>query len=842
MADIIFSISKDGDGDGIRRELNKHLHLLRLKPLVNRNLSRGTIMRRVLNKLSTGFLGLFVTFGAFTLLMGNASAQDSQAQEGYGLDEIIVTATRRERSLQDVALTVTALPESLLEAQGLDEAIDWVRSVPGLTFSEISAGQRNGVNFVVRGVSNTRFFDAGSSAQTTSFQLDDVGIQPVDAKLFDINRVEVLKGPQGTLFGQSSMGGTVRMFTNQPDSTKIAAKFRTSVFATEGGDESFTADVMVNVPVIEDVLAVRGVVSFDNLGGWIDRIPANLDLANNPKDPSGFSQVEFGNRYLDSQIEQDVNQNDSVNGRISVKYTPTEQLTIQPLVMFQSREADFDDTYHRNLLTDFGAKYLTIKFIETPRTENFRLSKLDVAYDFGIGTLSSITASTERNFRAVQDLTMSGRFRHGLNQDGSIPAPNPFDFYQDISGFSQELRFTGEFELGGALSAVEYVVGGFYQEEETFLHLVYFAPDWNANADNNNFISDPFGVFVDVEGAVEFETTSFYADATLRFGRLAITGGLRAYDQEFRAPGNILRGEAVGSTLTTHAEIMAGSSFVAEDGVIPRASVSYEITPNHLTYFIFSEGFRIGGAETVLDSPECNDALMQAGLPSASQISQFDSDEIKNYEIGFKSTWLDNRLQVNLSAYHMEWTGLQRTIELNQLNNGCGAAVTQNIGAAEIDGAEAEVNAAIGNILVGGTVAIMDAAVSEAPPGTLVPVGTPLGAAPDLTASAYLQYGFPLAFGDADGNVRIDYAYRDNIFGPNFVDPSFAFTQHSDYYVLNFSATASSEKWGTFTLFVNNLTDQIGDHGGAAQFGEPFSNDVTTIRPLHAGIRYSREF
>ena len=799
-------------------------------------------MGRIINKLYIGFLRLIVTVCAFTLLMGNASAQDSQDQEGYALEEIIVTATRLERSLQDVAISITALPESQLEAQGLNEAIDWVRAVPGLTFSEISAGQRNGLNFTVRGVANTRFFDAGSAAQTTSFQLDDVGIQPVDARLFDMNRIEVLKGPQGTLFGQASMGGTIRMFTNQPDSTEFAAKFRTSVFATEGGDESFTGDMMVNVPVIEDVLAVRGVISFDNLGGWIDRIPASLDIANNPKDPSNFSQVEFNNRYLDSQIEQNVNQNDTVSGRLAAAYTPNEALRISALIMYQSREADFDDTYHRNLLTDFGREYLTISFIERPRTENFRLSKLDVSYDFGIGTLTSITASTERNFRAVQDLTMSGRFRHDVNLDGSIPVPNPFDFYQDITGFSQELRFVGEFELDGILSAVEYVVGGFYQEEETLVKIVYFAPGWNANADNNNFISDPLDVFVDVEGISDYETTSFYGDVTARFGPLAITGGFRAWEQDRRDGPSTRRGEAVGSTLTTQATRVGPAEFVNEDGVTPRASVSYNVSPDHLAYFTYSEGFRIGGSETINDTPECNDALMQAGLPPASQISQFDSDVIENFEVGFKSTWLDNRLQVNISAYHLEWTDLQRTIELNQLNNGCGSAVTQNIGAAEIDGVDAEINAAFGNLLVGGTVAYTDAAVSEAPPGTLVPVGTPLGAAPEWTGSAYLQYGFPLAVGNADGNVRIDFAYRDNIFGPNFVDPTFLFTQHDEYYVLNVSATAASEKWGTITLFMNNVTDQIGDHGGAAQFGEPWTNDVTTMRPRHGGIRYSKEF
>src|ERR1700692_3846526 len=172
--------------------------------------------------------GIAISLLQMLTVCGAVHAQEvSQEHPAVALEEVIVTATKEAKNIQDVPLAVSAVTEEQIAAQGLDNILEITRSVPSIQFSGGDAGQRNGANVTIRGIANTRFNDIlndGTAALTTGFYLDEVPVVPVDANLFDVNRVEILKGPQGTLFGQASMGGTVRVILNKPDLKTFSAE------------------------------------------------------------------------------------------------------------------------------------------------------------------------------------------------------------------------------------------------------------------------------------------------------------------------------------------------------------------------------------------------------------------------------------------------------------------------------------------------------------------------------------------------------------------------------------------------------------------------------------------
>lgn len=796
------------------------------------------------------YKALVVAFAAVGLLVTRTAMADSEELRGGALEEIVVTADRRDKDLQDVALSVSVLSGRAIEEQMLDELDDWSDAVPGLTYSEIGAGARGGANIVIRGVANSSVLDTRTSSKTTSMYIDDVPIQPVDPRLFDINRIEVLKGPQGTLFGQASMGGTVRIITNKPDPTAMYGRFKVSTGLTKGDSgrldsPSYSGDVMLNMPLIDNKLAVRGVFSNRFEGGWIDMERTELSLGQAKADPDRATRDI--DHFSDTPDETNVNDSESLTVRMAVEFTPTERLVISPTYIYQSRESDSNDSYDRSL----NKGMFVDAFQKTPRAEEFEVASLVLKYDFGFAELTGITAQTNRTFRAVQDVAYQCGLSHGFNSDGGLPALCPVDFISDNDLSTLELRLNGTFGLLSDSASVNWVLGASEVEEEGVNGITWKSQDWNANANNGNFIPHPDGVRVRLSTANNIhKNRSFFGDVELKFDHWSFAVGARRYDQDGYSTGaSVLEGSNFGSTLTDPniQSIPAGSGPpLDEQGVTPRATIGYTFGDDVLVHTTYSEGFRRGapgGAETnpLYLTPECQSALAAAGLPLDFK-GKLLSDLVENYELGLKSRWLDGNLQVNGAVYHIKWTDLQKQLELSQLTPGCGLSPIVNIGEAEINGAELQVDALVGNsITIGATASYTDAAVSEAPLGAVFEVGDPVGGVPEWSGSAHFQYSRPLP-GNFEGSVRVNYYYRDAIIGPNFVEASDPFVQHGDYSLVNLQFSATRDEWGTLILFMNNVFNEVADIGGGPLPGEPFTNRVLVKRPFNIGLEYSRDF
>jgi len=761
---------------------------------------------------------LAVAFGgaaAVASIPAALSAEPTSRGDAGRLEEIVVTATRREASLQDVPMAISAVDESQITERGLDGILDLARFVPGLEYSEIGAGQRNGANITIRGIANTRFFssqDDGVASLTTGFYVNDVAMMPADPNLYDVKRVEILKGPQGTLFGQASMGGTVRVILNSPDLKDFDANAAVSYSSTTGGDPSSSLDAMVNIPISTDTLAVRLVGSLRDDGGYVDWYPAPL----NTLVPRGRSTHPYVQSANDGTLEA---------ARAEVLWKPTERWDISPSIFYQKTSVDHDNAYDRNL--DQGL--MQNRFLEETRGVSLTVGALSATYRFDSFDLISVTAYSDRQYDAAQDLTYLTGLIYGLNTDESLPSVMPFIFDYQTEIFSQEFRLQGthEFDSRGSL---DWVVGASYLKEDRDSRGDWKNALWNINADNGNAIANAESRFISFIDTATYENLSIFADVTWNLGAWSFAAGLRGFDQSHEAERH-LNGDAVGNA---DAEILGEAS---ETGTVPRASVAYEFSPNLNTYAAYSEGFRIGGpasAGILLDSPECQDALAKAGLTG--NTGEFVSDSVANYELGLKSLFNDATTRVNVAVFYIDWTDLQTGVELNRFNPACSNIITTNLGAAESKGFELEVDQSFSSgVSVGGRLALTDAEISDAPSGTTFSEGQPLGGVAKWTGSAYLAYEQQIS-SDFIGTMRIDWAYRDSMVGPNFSDADDPFVQNDAYSVVNLRFGVEHNRWG-LVLYMDNALNEIGELGAGQLPGESFTDRVQITRPRTIGVR-----
>src|SRR5580658_9349229 len=324
-----------------------------------------------------------------------------------GLEEIVVTAERRVGTVQTTPISITAISGDELRAQGITSASEVGAETPGISEHNSGPGQ---TEYEMRGISS-----AGGTSPTVGFYLDDVPLTPaaqalegkvvIDPNLYDLNRVEVLRGPQGTLYGSSSMGGTIRLITNQPDTSAFAASGQLTGSDTWDGGPNYGANVMVNVPLINDQLAVRIVGTDTYTSGWIDRKvldPFPLPIA------GGFAR---GNVLAAPVVADhtDVNWERQESVRGSVLWQPVDGLTITPTLMYQKITQGGPNYVDAPLPgVSYEAHYQPYD-INEPYSDTFTLYTLPIKYDFDSIEVASITAHYSRNSHLAQDTSEIGQ-------------------------------------------------------------------------------------------------------------------------------------------------------------------------------------------------------------------------------------------------------------------------------------------------------------------------------------------------------------------------------------------------------------------------------------------------
>ncbi|PYP01921.1 MAG: TonB-dependent receptor [Gemmatimonadetes bacterium] len=629
--------------------------------------------------------------GAYTVsasLLGQRAASQKDVRVAAGaavlldlvlqpltLEAVTVTAMLREQEVKEVPFSVVAATADVLRARGADNIEAIAANVAGLAVQNLGPGQSQPA---IRGASSGQIArDQPGVKEEVGAYLDEVPISlslfTPDLDLFDVSRVEVLRGPQGTLFGSGSLGGTVRYISNQPELGESSTFGEVGGSAIDRGAPGSSAKLGFNVPM-GDKVAFRVAGYSNRLPGYMDAVQPNL------------------------RINQDVNGGERTGVRAAFRIVPSQRFSVTPRIVYQDVKMDgWNRIDAFNILANpftttrpavtLGERQLFTQS-EEPFTDQFLLTDLNLKYDAGPVSLTSITSYTHRDILVVRDATaLTGSITGGTI---GLPA-NIYTLDAPLDDSTNSKVWTQELRLSGGRDRVKWLVGGFYSKNKRHYAQDLFVSGFDTLA--APILGAPYGFtqgLLAPKDHLFWSTLSYdlrqyaaFGEATLSVTeRLALTGGLRYYDfDESRQQifDGIFAQDSTGKALLSQ----PGST--KANGVAPRFIASYKVSDALTLNAQASRGFRLGGINDPLNLPLCTrqDSITYSGHPS------WKDETAWNYEVGAKSEVAGGRASINLSAFYMDIRDLQLTVTAGQ----CSSRLILNAPKARSTGIEAEVTA-----------------------------------------------------------------------------------------------------------------------------------------------------
>jgi iron complex outermembrane receptor protein len=761
-------------------------------------------------------------------LGGRAYAQAAPTPGAGGasatvLEEVVVTAEKRTSTVQKTPISLTAITGSDLQAQGVSDMLTVAQQVPGISFKTSGPGQ---TEFEMRGLTST-----GGESPTVGFYLDDAALTPaamaqngktvIDPNLFDLNRIEVLRGPQGTLYGAGSMCGTIKLVTNQPDPHNFAANAELNGSdTTSGGGFSHTENVMLNLPLGSDVAALRLVGTDKYVKGWIDRDVLNpfpVEVNNST------ARGDVANAPVATSIHHS-NSETLRGGRATLLVQPTQNFSVTLGVLRQTLKQDGPNTIDSPPANE--VHYQPFDVAE-PFSDVFNLYSMTVKYDAAAFQMVSATAYWDRQQNQTQDISEAMQFYIG----GFFgpPAVWPFSASGTVTEagntwfglgagtiseddytrqFSEELRFasTGDGPL-------QWLVGGYYSSFGATSHVYSFYPN-TADGFNGDFGTTNLA---DNHRKVDIDQYAAFGELSYLFAsHWKGTVGARYYTYHSNSVTSVSGVSANGTSNPLH-------GLAANSGVTPKLNLAYIPDDNTTLYGTISKGFRPGGPNSPIPVPPC---------PSAAP-TQFGPDSVWNYELGEKMRFLNDRVSVNGAVYYEDWSNVQQ-----QVAPGCGFKFTANAGRATVYGAELEVAV----VLAPGFVLSQNVGYTDAKNSTTVPLagvvsGQRLLDVPKVTANTSLSYR--QAVGDGLNLVaRLNNRYVDSI-----QDITFTRNTLPSYDIVDARVGVDSGVWSA-SLYADNLTNKMVllSDTGALSANIPILNRIATNQPRTVGVDLTYRF
>ena len=795
------------------------------------------------------------------------------------IEEVVVTATKRSQSTQDIAVAVSAVGEKTLEQLGIKNFEDYLLALPGVTAGGSGPGQNT---IYIRGVASTTpaLTTAGVAglAPNVALYLDEQPLsQPgrnLDVYAADMNRVEVLSGPQGTLFGASSQAGTVRLITNQPDPTGSYARLKLGTSFTQDGEMNNNVEAMVNFPV-NDRLTLRGVVYVDNQGGYIDNVAGTINLSEGGafrpegtvranglpvnaaragfRSTADLSDVTFLNADNGSRVEENFNETVYSGARISALYDINDDWSLKVAHTQQRLESEGVFFADPNLgdyeIQRYEDDSLEDSFANTNWTLEGQIGKLTMVYT---------GAYTERETNQFVDYTdylfVGGYLPYYIcdasvisaPHSGTCQAPNLF-----VKSSTDTEVFTHEFRIStDETRRVRATVGAFYsdlqlQELNDFTYpgseraiatdgTVGYGPNFSAQGatvqDQGQW---PEGVIFRNDVVRTDEQTGVFGEVNVDISeQFSATFGARWYDVEVE-----LLGSAAGSfgNLGADTDTNAGNNLdtlfsganpdtASTDGVIGKFSLAWTPSDNALVYATWSEGFRPG----LLNRPGGNSNGAGYTVPFA-----IDTDNVTNIEAGWKLDLLDSSLRFNGSIFRIEIENLQTTIFDPSITN---LFFSDNAADAEVTGIEGDfiwAPESVQGLTVTGAFSILDTEITRViTPTNDVTAGDELAFAPEFQGNLRARYEWPLSSGGLTAHVMPHVAYSSESFSDIV---SINRDRIDSWAIVGITAGVRSDVWSA-ELFIDNLTNE------KAEMSRSFNYDrerVNYARPLTAGVRVS---
>ncbi|WP_135212918.1 TonB-dependent receptor [Vitreimonas flagellata] len=747
-----------------------------------------------------------------------ALAQDSEG----GLDDIIITGTKREENLQDVPISVQALGEERLEQLGITDFADYAQHLPTLSYA---ASYGPGYNRpFMRGVASGENGNHSGSMPSVGTYLDEQPITTIvgnlDLRLYDISRVEVLAGPQGTLYGASSQAGTVRIITNRPDTSGFSASYDLEVNTMPEGDWGQSVAGYVNIP-LGDRAAVRIVAWQEHAGGYIDNVEGTR------------LYPESGVLDENSDVaEDDYNDVDTIGARVALGIDLNENWTITPQIMGQAQESNgiFAEQQSQGDLEvmHWFPEWNEDTWIQGALTVEGQISNFDITF---------AASRLERDVDSNQDYADYGYFYDTYLGSGAYFTDSAFNVInpaQQVEGRDSYNRDTYELRMASpAENPLRFILGAFYQHSEHRIHQRYIIEDFN---DAHEVTGWPDTIWLTEQLRTDEETALFGEVAFDFTPNLTATLGMRAFQTE-----NSLRGyfgfndtfaafyglapdypgeqTCIGPASVGNEPCTNLDKSTEEDGELYRANLTYRIDDDRMIYATYSEGFRPGGINR------------RGTLPP------YASDFLDNYEIGWKTEWANGRLRWNGAAFLEVWEDFQFAfLGLNGLTE------IQNAGDAEIRGVETDLTwAPTDNLTINAAATWLDSELTSADIADTVS-GTALPVAPELKLDFGARYEFPFFSwqGFAQGNA--------SYVGERSVDirqtEAGLIGTLPEYWLVDVSVGFEAENYN-LSLFIDNLFDERAITGRYTEcaittcFGEQY--DVVA-RPMMIGLRFGQSF
>jgi len=771
-------------------------------------------------ELKDSILKKTIAFGGLAAISSFESNEVVAAEEESNVEEIIVTASKRESRIEDLPMSVQAITGSRLESANVNDFMDYAELIPSLSYIQYGPGRSA---FYIRGTSDGNFGNLAGPNTTVAMYIDEspintVGLNP-DLHVYDMERIEVLNGPQGTLYGSSAQGGTVKLITNKPQRDEFKASAELDFSSGQGIDTSESLEAFINIPISENMAA--RVSAYDvTEGGFIDLV--------------GGTKTFTGSGYTVPLIEAEDHNESEVRGfRASLRAWVNDNLTAtlthinqesytvgswdhQPDTLGNLKSSKViseftDDEWNQTSLTLEGS------FNDTSFTYAGTFFDRDVRYlwdynDYVEYYQLDSTGVNGFGYASYYTCDYYSYYYYGTFE-GACNDPTMWaDYSLNMERETHELRFAG----GEDGDQLQWLIGVFYDKLENPYKYTYLWPGMQSYYSDGTWggtgISGREGIWWEADNIREDETKAIYGEAIIALDENTdLTLGLRAFDSEilFNAKDGYFGG--FGLDYFGH----EANRTEEDSGISPKIAISRKLENDALVYFNYSQGYRPAGTN-------------RTNKNSDAAPLYYDSDELNNYEIGYKYANSDATLRFNAALYLMDWKDMQTAVYDRDLAT---IQFNTNIGDAEIKGLEFDLSylAQNGfNFILGGS--IIDPKLKDdfVLNGTVQATsGTQLANVAKRKLSLSINREFT-AFNGLDGyfdlNVSRTGERKSSVTNP---------VDQPRYTLANLSTSISSDNWEG-VLYIDNITDQqavIWEYQGYRP------ETKFTNRPRETGIR-----
>ena len=678
------------------------------------------------------------------------AADETAAASNDSLAEVVVTAEKRSESQQSVPMSMTTFGSAALQEKSINDFFDYATKVPNLSFAQTGDGVGTSRTIAIRGISGDN---------VTAMYIDDMPLpDSLDPRVLDVDNIEVLRGPQGDLYGARSMGGVVRIITKQPDFQNFSGSVHAEGSTTSHTDQpNYSVDEVLNIPLIQDRVALRIGSFYDEQAGYFKRSyctnPATVGISCFPLSTSGITTVK------------NVGAIDTSGASIALAIKATDNLIFTPRMMIQRANyngfpmADFNTTPENSYgfpvpatgaasPSELEPSSLTqARMFNTPEggTDRWDLYSVGVHWSTDVGELVSSTAYFDRR---VDETENEAEFLYAAVTSGAGGSPEP-SYIQEIKNYQ---RFVEEVRWASSLKGpVQFVAGAYYSDYHGALPFAAEYPGATLPGLDATLLGPGQGTltpgFADLVFKQSFRTDiqepALFGNVTYTFSdSWKATAGLRWYTVKTTSSGYEEGLVTGGGDPVVSPEVTR-----TERGVNPKFELDYHFDPDQMLYVLASKGFRPGGLVPVVPAgapgtgTDCVAAL-HAIDPNITlnDTRSYKSDSLWNYELGTKTSWLDHRVTFDAAVFYIDWKNLQQEILLP-----CGFQYIANVGSATSKGGEMELRARpLQPLEFSAGIGYQDAKIKSTGPGSPQAVGTPIYNVPDWTANLSATYTVPL--------------------------------------------------------------------------------------------------